>query len=158
MEFSKIVPDELYIFEGIPMSIFSSFTKRNNLIKTLQFKLTPMYGTVEQMEKLGVLNKGRERSSCWNTVLDVLRRVDAALIAKALTDGAALDWQPLARALAAGERGEFVRQQAEMRKAVTKRLIKHSDYKSIVNPNKTIKMAANREYPKVCVNLQTDVR
>ncbi len=44
------------------MPIFSGFTRRNNLIKTLQFKLTLMYGTEEQMEKLGVLDSDRERS------------------------------------------------------------------------------------------------
>lgn len=124
------------------MSIFSNFTKRNNLIKTLQFKLTPMYGTVEQMEKLCVLDKDRERGSCWKSVLVVLRRVDAAFMSKALTDGVNLDWQPLSEALAAGERGNIVRQQAEMRKAVAKLMTKHSDYKSIVNPTKAIKMAA----------------
>lgn len=78
------------------MSIFSGFTRRNNLIKTLQFKLTPMYGTAEQMEKLGVLYSDKERSRCWKILLDVLRRVDAAFIANALCAENSLDWQPLA--------------------------------------------------------------
>ena len=62
------------------MSIFSGFTRRNNLIKTLQFKLTPVYATAEQMEKLGVLDSDQGRSRCWEIFFDVLRRVDAAFI------------------------------------------------------------------------------
>lgn len=124
------------------MSIFSGFTRRNNLIKTLQFKLTPMYGTAEQMEKLGVLYSDKERSRCWKILLDVLRRVDAAFIANALCAENSLDWQPLAEALAEGKKERLARQQAAMRKAVAKLLTKHSDYKNLVNPTKAIKLAA----------------
>lgn len=124
------------------MSIFSGFTRRNNLIKTLQFKLTPMYGTAEQMEKLGVLYSDKERSRCWKILLDVLRRVDVAFIANALCAENSLDWQPLAEALAEGKKERIARQQAAMRKAVAKLLTKHSDYKNLVNPTKAIKLAA----------------
>ena len=152
------------------MSIYDCYTRRNSLIKTLQFKLTPVYGTAEQMAKLGLLDKDRERSQCWPVVLNVLRRIDLKFIADALGNIAAcqdavghnlevesgtvrkaaasaasrygLDWQPLAAAIASGERSEIQRQQGEMRRAVAKLLTKHRDYKSIVNPTKAIKMAA----------------
>lgn len=124
------------------MSIFSSFTRRNNLIKTLQFKLTPVYATAEQMETMDVLANDKERSRCWEILLNVLRRVDAAFIVNALTTKNSLDWQPLAEALAERKKERIARQQAAMRKAVTKLFTKHSDYKNLVNPTKAIKLAA----------------
>lgn len=124
------------------MSIFSGFTRRNNLIKTLQFKLTPVYATAEQMETMDVLANDKERSRCWEILLNVLRRVDAAFIVNALTTKNSLDWQPLAEALAEGKKERIARQQAAMRKAVAKLFTKHSDYKNLVNPTKAIKLAA----------------
>lgn len=124
------------------MSVFSGFTRRNNLIKTLQFKLTPMYGTAEKMEKLGVLASDKERSRCRKILLDVLRRVDATFIDNALCAANSLDWQPLAETLSDGKKERIARQQAVMRKAVAKLLTKHGDYKNLVNPTKAIKLAA----------------
>lgn len=132
------------------MSIFDSFTKRNSLIKTLRFRLEPMYGTREQLAKMGVLERDQERSESWETVRETLRRVDATFVEKALTSDINLDWQPLSDAIEAKQdsinsedaRKVLVKQQAEMRKAVAKLLTKHSDYKSITNPTKAIKMAA----------------
>ena len=132
------------------MSIYDSFTKRNSLIKTLRFRLKPMYGTEQKLQEMGVLEKDRERSACWPVVLDVLRRVDACFIEQALTDEksiAGLDWEPLAelinnKALEKNARAKLLRQQTEMRKAVAKLLTSNSDYKGLVNPTKAIKMAA----------------
>ena len=83
------------------MSIFDSFTRRNSLIKTLRFRLEPMFGTSEQLAKMGVLERDQERSESWATVRAVLRRVDAAFVEKALTEEVDLDWRPLATALKA---------------------------------------------------------
>ena len=58
------------------MSIFDSFTRRNSLIKTLRFRLEPMYGTREQLAKMGVLERDQERSESWETVREALRRVE----------------------------------------------------------------------------------
>lgn len=127
---------------GTSMSIFSSFARRNNLIKTLQFKLTPVYATAEQMEKLGVLANDKERSRCWKTLLTVMRRMDAAFIVNVLTAENSLDWQPLAEVLDEGKKERIARQQTAMRKAVAKLFTKHSDYKNLVNPTKAIKLAA----------------
>ncbi|MGM9561982.1 MAG: type V CRISPR-associated protein Cas12a/Cpf1, partial [Phascolarctobacterium sp.] len=132
------------------MSIYDSFTKRNSLIKTLRFRLKPMYGTEQKLQEMGVLEKDRERSACWPVVLDVLRRVDACFIEQALTDAksiAGLNWEPLAelinnKALGKNTRVKLLRQQTELRKAVSKLLTGHSDYKGLVNPTKAIKMAA----------------
>lgn len=132
------------------MSIYDSFTKRNSLIKTLRFRLKPMYGTEQKLQEMGVLEKDRERSACWPVVLDVLRRVDAAFIEQALSDEKGpsdLNWEPLAAAinnkeLVKNARAKLLRQQTEMRKAVAKLLTGQSDYKGLVNPTKAIKMAA----------------
>lgn len=83
------------------MSIFDSFTRRNSLIKTLRFRLEPMFGTSEQLAKIGVLERDQERSENWETVRAVLRRVDASFVEKALTEEVDLDWRPLATALKA---------------------------------------------------------
>lgn len=83
------------------MSIFDSFTRRNSLIKTLRFRLEPMFGTSEQLAKIGVLERDQERSESWETVRAVLRRVDASFVEKALTEEVDLDWRPLATALKA---------------------------------------------------------
>lgn len=82
------------------MSIFNSFTKRNSLIKTLQFRLKPVYGTELKLQKLGLLEKDRERSESWPAVLNILRRLDARFLEKALTSGDELDWHSLADILA----------------------------------------------------------
>ncbi|MGM9528435.1 MAG: type V CRISPR-associated protein Cas12a/Cpf1 [Phascolarctobacterium sp.] len=95
-----------------------------------------MYGTSEQLAKMGVLERDQERSKSWEIVRAVLRRVDAAFVEKALTSDVELDWMPLAEDFSSPKR------QTEMRKAVAKLLTKHSDYKNITNPTKAIKMAA----------------
>lgn len=82
------------------MSIFDSFTKRNSLIKTLQFRLKPVYGTETKLQELGLLEKDRARSESWPVVLDILRRLDAQFLEKALTSGDELDWRSLADILA----------------------------------------------------------
>lgn len=125
------------------MSIFFGFTRRNNLIKTLQFKLTPMYNTAEQMEKLGVLAKDKERYACFKTVMKILARMDAAFIEAALSAQAnELDWHPLAAAIAAGEGSKLLRlQQEAMLKNISKLFTSSPSYKNIVNPAKAIKMA-----------------
>lgn len=128
------------------MSIYDSFTKRNSLIKTLQFRLKPVYNTQEKLLTMGMLAKDRERSECWPVVIDVLRRVDNKFIEKVLTNDVELDWQPLAEALDKAKltknNAVLVRRQAEMRKAVSRLLTGHKDYKNLVNPSKAIKMAA----------------
>ena len=127
------------------MSIFSSFTRRNNLIKTLQFKLTPMYDTAEQMEKLGVLVKDKERYACLKTVMEVLARMDAAFVEATLCENAnELNWLPLAAAFASVEHSELLRsQQNHMRKKLSEIFTKNNNYKNLVNPSKAIKMAVN---------------
>lgn len=127
------------------MSIFSGFTRRNNLIKTLQFKLTPMYGTAEQMEKLGVLASDKERHACFKIVMKVLARMDAAFIETTLRENVnELDWQPLAVAFAGVEYSEPLRsQQTNMRKKLSGFFTKNNNYKNLVNPSKAIKMAVD---------------
>lgn len=81
------------------MSIFDSFTKRNSLIKTLQFRLKPVYGTETKLQELGLLEKDRARSESWLVVLGILRRLDVRFLEKALTSGDELDLHSLADAV-----------------------------------------------------------
>lgn len=120
------------------MSIFKSFTKRNSLIKTLQFRLKPVYGTKEKLQELGLLEKDRERSESWPVVLEILRRLDAQFLENALS-GVELDWRPLANF---EKRDALLRKQAEMRKKIVKLLTSQPAYKDLMNPTKAIKMAA----------------
>lgn len=120
------------------MSIFTNFTKRNSLIKTLQFRLKPVYGTEEKLRELGLLEKDRERSESWPVVLEILRRLDAQFLEKALS-GVELDWRPLANF---EKHDALLRKQAEMRKMVVKLLTSQPEYKDLMNPTKAIKMAA----------------
>ena len=151
------------------MSIYDSFTRRNSLIKTLQFKLTPVYSTAAKMQEQGVLAKDMERSQCRDVVIKVLGRLFAGYINDVLGKGVELDWQALADCLRRTQIQDIIpnnstsdasqkkankkadnkksfallsKQQAAMRKAIAKALTSSSAYKDLLNPTKAIKLAA----------------
>lgn len=128
------------------MSIYDSFTRRNSLIKTLQFKLTPVYSTAVKMQEQCVLAKDMERSACRDVVIKVLGRLFAGYIDNALGKGVELDWQALANRLKPSDNKKtaslLAKQQASMRKAIAKILTSGNAYKNLLNPTKAIKLAA----------------
>lgn len=128
------------------MSIYDSFTRRNSLIKTLQFKLTPVYSTAAKMQEQGVLAKDMERSACRDVVIKVLGRLFAGYINDALGKGVELDWQALANCLKPSDNKKstslLAKQQAAMRKAIAKILTSGKAYKNLLNPTKAIKLAS----------------
>ena len=151
------------------MSIYDSFTRRNSLIKTLQFKLTPVYSTAAKMQEQGVLAKDMERSQCRDVVIKVLGRLFAGYINDVLGKGVELDWQALADCLRRTQIQDIIpdnstsdaskktatqqadnkksfallsKQQAAMRKAIAKALTSGRAYKDLLNPTKAIKLAA----------------
>lgn len=128
------------------MSIYDSFTRRNSLIKTLQFKLTPVYSTAAKMQEQGVLVKDMERSACRDVVIKVLGRLFAGYINDALGKDVELDWQALAYSLKSSDNKKSVfllaKQQAAMRKAIAKILTSGNSYKNLLNPTKAIKLAS----------------
>ena len=81
------------------MSIFDSFTKRNSLVKTLRFRLVPMYNSLEQMDKLNILEADKKRAQYRKTLVEIIGRVDAAFIEKVFTDNVDINWIALAKSL-----------------------------------------------------------
>ena len=125
------------------MSIFDSFTKRNSLVKTLRFRLVPMYNSLEQMDKLNVLEADKKRAQYRKTLVEIIGRVDAAFIERVFTDNVDIDWIALAKSLEEDEALARKKSEVEYRKIVSRLLTKDPEFKNILNPTKAVKMATS---------------
>lgn len=123
------------------MSPFSNFTKRNNIIKNLQFRLIPLYGSFKHLQDSKMLNNDLAIYKYGSVLLSVLRRIDSKFLEKVLTDSTELEWSSLAKVLEENHRADIIRCQTELRKAISRLITKNPEFKNIMNPSKAVKSA-----------------
>ena len=125
--------------------ILKNFTRRNKLIKTVRFKLTPKFGTEETIKKSEIFAQDELRSQNYDVIKNIIDQIHRDFIDEIFAEPCNFDFEALAEISANTPAlysfDEKREEEGKLRSKIAKFITSSKDFKDITSPTQIIKIA-----------------
>ena len=125
---------------------FAKFTQKNKLIKTVQFKLVPTFGTEKTIENSNIFAQDEERNLNYDTAKTVIDKLHRSFISRAFENPCNFDFENLAEIMQNTPTlysfDEMKAEEERLRTQIVKYLTSFKEFKDITSPTQILKLAA----------------
>lgn len=129
--------------------ILKNFTRRNKLIKTVRFKLTPKFGTEETIKKSEIFAQDELRSQNYDVIKNIIDQIHRDFIDEIFAEPCNFDFEALAEISANTPAlysfDEKREEEGKLRSKIAKFITSSKDFKDITSPTQIIKIAEKSE-------------